>query len=741
MMPEEPIHAPIELIEIAQKMGLSHPIEALLCAPRRFEDYRKIWDDFSDLQANGPLNEFVVYRASIGPSMRGFGRRGVAPPPGGYQDSAKLLLRFPFTRGVFRLEVDLVDTKGRTVTQSVFGDIFSWKDIAPGDEVVLRGKLEQFAGRWQFNASTFVDPQDLHRVAPVYLGEAGKKVSRTDVSALIRWVNEDDERLAMAVSVACERIRQACGGLEDESILAACGVDPTQDYSSLESMILALHYPSTPEEGNHALDIVRKVCVLSMQCTAARVNSRAPCPGSAIADRASLQKSAQDLMLSIESRRAAAGFSLTKNQRDVVSAVCNRLSEDVPLNGLLNGEVGAGKTVAYMVPAVAAHLAGARVGIIAPTDLLAEQIANNIANEFGAMVSVERVRQGRKIRNPSAILVGTIGLNTAAQKIGWQPDFLIFDEQHKIHTAAREALLNPSTHTLEVTATPIPRSLGLSLYGGMDVFTLNEQPVVKSIQTGLIDTKDRSIATRAIRQAIANGKRVAIVYTLVDQPEREVIQDDEDPGINDVPQPSKTQLKEMDAKGRKSAIEAAAAFETHFPDRVGLLHGKMSQDEKIDALNRFRSGEKPLVVTTTVFETGIDVPDVQVIIIRDPEHLGASQLHQLRGRVARSGGDGLCLLLTADLDQLGQETYDRLSAFCATTDGYELATLDMLSRGVGQLDGLVQNGKSNMVFRSVKMSTRDLVAFDSARPNLQIEHDPAVKRADSSRSAQRALFT
>src|SRR3546814_456862 len=186
-----------------------------------------------------------------------------------------------------------------------------------------------------------------------------------------------------------------------------------------------------------------------------------------------------------------------------------------PLNGLLSGEVGAGKTIAYIAPAIAAYRCGGKVAILAPTMLLADQIANEVIEYFGDQVPVERIEEGGVIHSHESILVGTHSLATIARKSRSAPNLLICDEQHKLHTALRSAMVKPWTHTVDVSATPVPRSLALSLYEGMTLFTLNEQPVKKHIDTFLIDTKERPHAVTAIKRALEKKKRVAIILPRV----------------------------------------------------------------------------------------------------------------------------------------------------------------------------------------------------------------------------------
>jgi len=192
----------------------------------------------------------------------------------------------------------------------------------------------------------------------------------------------------------------------------------------------------------------------------------------------------------------------------------------------------------------------------------------------------------------------------------------------------------------------------------------------------------------------------------------------------------------------KSATASAELFEHHFPGQVVLLHGQ-TQD-KAAALDTFRRGDKRLMVTTTIFETGIDVPDVKVLVVRDPQQMGLSQLHQLRGRLARTGGDGHCFLLTEDLNALSAETVERLNTFCQSINGYDLAYADMLARGAGDLCSLEQKGKANATFKGIKITTEDLLIHNDNHADLQIhthdnQTDEDMSYAQYSKTSQRQV--
>lgn len=704
-------------------MGLNHPIESLLIAPDRYEDYRTVITDFSEITTSA-ADEPVVYRVRIksdadgNASIRGYGNKYAPVPRGGYKDPEKCEMHNPFAWGVQRIEIDVEDARGAPAIQTVFHVVRPYMDLRAGEILLMRGTAARlgFANKLYFKAQKRVPESELGRIRPVYLGAQGKQVNTDEVHAMMNWLVSNDAYVLQAYERACEAIREDCGGLTDEQILHICTpVDSAICPETLSDLLTTLHAPSrSVEDGRAAIAIGAKVCALSLQCRAQRQNARPECAEAALGAGIDLKVKMHEVISHVERRL---GYKLTNNQTEVIDAIVDRFPSTAPLNGLLSGEVGSGKTLAYAIPAVIAQAAGGRVAIMAPTDLLANQIASVIATIFGDDVMVERVRTGGKIKNPDAILVGTPGLTSRVKSAEIEINFLVIDEEHKHSIDSRDSMKTEKTHVLCVSATPIPRSLALSLYDGMDLFTLNEQPVKKNIQTALIGISERKIASAAIQASLAGGKRVAIVYTLVDQAEGT-------PGATiDAPEKHRltTEEKIIEERSRKSAIESAQLFEQAFPGKVVLLHGKMTTAEKIAALDYFRSGEKPLIITTTIFETGIDVPSVETIIVRDPEYLGLSQLHQLRGRLARNGGDGKCILLAENLDTLSEETYGRLNTFCKNNDGYALALADMLARGAGDLEGLQQQGKATTTFKGIKMTTHDLLLNQENRADLTVE--------------------
>lgn len=694
------------LIDTSEKMGLSHPMEGLLCAPDRFEDCREVYTSFRDMPDSAET-EPVLYRVFLMPGIQDSENKDLYYPAAtGYRRQQREPLNTPWRRDCFRLALDVCDEDGEDAIVNIFGATQRWKSMPINEPVIMRGTGTRY-GRSGILYLAGSDPIPAHRlgtIAPVYLGEAGKRVSGAAVTELSDWLLETEERALEALQTAVSKIRDECGELSEDDILRLCA-DPDGEFvpESLIDWLSALHDPlESVQEGMKAREMGVRICALALQCRAYKQNIRHDHELAPIASKKEigLVEQARELIPQIE---ALQGFGLTENQKEVILKVTERLTQTRPMNGLLNGEVGSGKTLSYVLPSVIAQRNGGKVAILAPTDLLADQIAQGIIDKFGDTAQVERVTTGKAIRNPDAILVGTKGLISQARKAKFVANLVICDEQQKMDTAMREALVSEHTHTLDVSATPIPRSLALSLYDGVDVFMLNEQPVKRQINTVLIDKKERALSVRSIKDTINAGGRAAIVYTLVDggkltkeQRPSDMMQDKGAPKEEIV---------------RALALDSAVVLEEHFPKQVSLLHGKRTNDEKKEALATFRSGETPLMVTTTIFETGIDVPDVKVLIIRDPQYLGISQLHQLRGRLARNGGNAECYLLVDDINALSEETYERLLGFTRTLDGHALAEQDMMSRGSGDLEGSIQKGTVNPLLRGIKLKSKDLLTM------------------------------
>jgi ATP-dependent DNA helicase RecG len=375
-------------------------------------------------------------------------------------------------------------------------------------------------------------------------------------------------------------------------------------------------------------------------------------------------------------------FELTAGQRRAAWDILQDMEKATPMNRLLQGDVGSGKTVVAATAARQAASHGFQTAVLAPTEILAQQHARGLASllePFGVSVALlsgsvkAKARQllfDRLIRGEIDVLVGTHALLEPAVQFH-QLGFVVIDEQHRFGVAQRQALLQKSQHMphlLAMTATPIPRSLSLTLYGELDISVIAEKPRDRlPIRTKIWSPVSRKTMYEEIDKQLAAGRQAYVICRLID-----------DNPTNDA------KSVETEYKKLKNSIFSHRS--------MGLLHGRMKPAEKEDVMRRFASGESDILVSTTVVEVGVDVPNATVILIEDAEQYGLSQLHQLRGRVGRSGHQSYCYLLTSDTQKPSQ----RLKEVEKSNDGFYLAEVDLKLRGPGEIYGRSQHGALNL---------------------------------------------
>ena len=391
---------------------------------------------------------------------------------------------------------------------------------------------------------------------------------------------------------------------------------------------------------------------------------------------------------------ASLPFEMTGAQKQVSKEIITDLKQNKPMLRLVQGDVGAGKTLVAGVAACHALEEGWQVALMAPTEILAEQHYLNFKKWFepmGLTVSWLSGKQKGKAREASEqsiqqgsanLVIGTHALfqdNVKFAKLG----LVIIDEQHRFGVDQRLALRNKglagmTPHQLVMTATPIPRTLAMSAYGDLDTSVIDELPPGRTpIQTVTIPLDRREQVLQRIATNCAEGKQAYWVCTLVEQSET------------------------LDAQAAEATF---AEMKLRFPEvNIGLVHGKMKADEKQKVMQQFKNNELQLLIATTVIEVGVDVPNASIMVIENAERLGLSQLHQLRGRVGRGAKASFCALLYKNpLSQNGQE---RLRIMRETNDGFLIAEKDLELRGPGELLGTKQTG--DMGFRVAKLERDD----------------------------------
>ncbi len=395
---------------------------------------------------------------------------------------------------------------------------------------------------------------------------------------------------------------------------------------------------------------------------------------------------------------ASLAFKLTDAQTRVLREIRADMSGSVPMRRLLQGDVGSGKTIVAACAALMALESGYNAAIMAPTQILAEQLASNFQRWFGGLgidvplltanTTGTALANGAVDGDQPKLWVGTHALienGFAATRLG----LVIIDEQHRFGVAQREKLVRKGLypHLLVMTATPIPRTLGLTLYGDLDISLLDQSPAGRGkIQTHVRTPDALPKVWAFIKKELNQGRQAYVVYPRVQENE------------------------EDDVKSVKR--EWPRVSEALHPHAVGLLHGQLSAEEKDRVMQQFRSGKLKALVATSVIEVGIDVPNASVMLIENAEQFGLAQLHQLRGRVGRGSHASHCILVG---DQKTDASKERLKTLANTSDGFQLAEADMRLRGPGDLVGRAQSGLPDFRFgdliedRALVESARDLV--------------------------------
>lgn len=406
-------------------------------------------------------------------------------------------------------------------------------------------------------------------------------------------------------------------------------------------------------------------------------------------------------------------FSPTGAQRRAVEEILTDMSGETSMNRLLQGDVGSGKTLVAAAAIWACIRAGYQAALLAPTEILASQHAENLnrllspfgmraALLTGGMKAAARRTTLAAIRDDEAdLIVGTHAILSEGVEFA-RLGLAVVDEQHRFGVRQRgllaEKAANP--HLLVMSATPIPRTLGLLMYGDLDISILDELPPGrKPVKTRCITGKKRADLYGFLDREIDSGRQVYIVCP--------AIEDAGGGGLNAV----------------KSYYEDIA--KAYLPDRrVGLMHGKLKPKEKAEVMDDFKSGRLDALVSTTVIEVGVDVPNATVMVIENAERYGLSALHQLRGRVGRGAAESWCFLVS---DNASESVQKRLKFLCSTSDGFAVAQYDLETRGPGDFFGSRQHGLPTLQIADLMNDTRTLHAAQSEAVALLAE-DPLLER-------------
>lgn len=417
-------------------------------------------------------------------------------------------------------------------------------------------------------------------------------------------------------------------------------------------------------------------------------------------------------------------FELTHAQKRVIKEIRADLARPVQMNRLLQGDVGSGKTMVALLTALIALDNDYQTAFMAPTEILAQQhfqaLQSYLARmdiEIGLLTGSTKAKQRRELlakleSGDLKVLVGTHALleeNVVFQNLG----LTIIDEQHKFGVAQRARFLKKNKlppHVLVMTATPIPRTLAMSLYGDLDISVIDELPPGrKPVTTVHRKDKDRLKLFKFLKEEIQKGRQVYIVYPLIEESEK------------------------LDYKDLMDGFESISRSFPLPGYAVSIVHGKMKPADKDFEMQRFVKGQTQILVATTVIEVGVNVPNASVMVIESAEKFGLSQLHQLRGRVGRGAEQSYCILMTRDF--LTDDAYQRISTMVRTNDGFEVAEVDMQLRGPGDLMGTQQSGilnfklanlaKDQKMLHSARFMAEEVLKND---PDLDFTENQSIKK-------------
>ena len=414
-------------------------------------------------------------------------------------------------------------------------------------------------------------------------------------------------------------------------------------------------------------------------------------------------------------------WPLTGAQGRAVRAIADDMRRTEPMNRLLQGDVGSGKTAVALCAALVAAEDGYQTALMAPTEILAEQHARSLRMLLrsarvhvelvtGALGQRERDHAARLLRSGTAqIVVGTHALaeeSTAFHKLG----LVVIDEQHRFGVMTRARLMSKGHRpdVLVMTATPIPRTLALTLYGDLDVSVLDELPPGRTpIATKVFKDAARDKAYEVIRRELALGRQAYVVLPLVEESEK------------------LADLKAATVERDRLTVEV-------FPGvTIGLVHGRQSTVERQEAMERFRSGADRILVATTVIEVGVDVPNASVMLIEHAERFGLSQLHQLRGRVGRGAAKSHCLLITGSSGaEWGPIARERLKVMEQTTDGFRIAEEDLRLRGPGEFLGTRQSGLPDFAVAELARD-QDILVEAREEAFALVDDDPGLRKPEN----------
>jgi ATP-dependent DNA helicase RecG len=659
-----------ERAELLTRLGIGTARDLLFFFPRDYQDLTDLRG--IDQLEEGPLVSVLATVEEVDLADRGMGRSVLG-----------VLLR----------------QDGRHLRALWFNQPFLREKFKRGQTLLLSGKAKQRAGRWQMvhpHVQVVDSEQSLSagQLLPVYSLTEG--LAQRHIRQLVRRV----------IDSCIEQLEEVFPNsyLEEHQLLP------------IKTALPELHFPSSRESLQQARRrfIYQELLILQLALAIKRQRVEQ-----------SIRAFPLELTAKIDARiRRLFPFELTSGQNQAVAEIAADMGRVHPMNRLLQGDVGSGKTIVAVYAMLLAVAHAAQVVLMAPTEVLARQHVETLERllagshtRLGLMTGSQTPRARQDLLAEIASGEIQIVIGTQAVVSGEVPfarlGLVVIDEQHKFGVRQRAALKNSSVHPhyLVMTATPIPRTISMTLFGDLDVTTLTDSPPGRqNVHTYFPPEEDRARWWEFFRKKLREGRQGYVIVPLVD-------------GSEQVQAANLEETYEHLANGELEAF------------RIGLIHGRLTPGEKLSAMDAFRSGKTQVLVATSVVEVGVDVANATLMAIEGAERFGLAQLHQLRGRISRGAFPGYCCLFA---NARNDEAVERLGAFVASNDGFRLAEIDFAMRGPGDLLGTRQHGLPPLRIADL---ARDAAVVEEARRDARelVGADPGLAEPDHALLRRMAL--
>ena len=637
------------------------------------------------------------------------------------------------------LEVRITDGRSpRALTLTFFNQAWREKDLRPGVRGIFAGKVGSYRGALQlahpdyelFESDEQTDADAAKwALTPIPLYPATSTVASWQIAKMMQLV----------LPVAAEVADPVPAELRAERGLI-----------SMADALVKIHDPQVDADWEAARESLRFTEAFILQAAL-------------LQQRAALRERVAEARLRIsgglvDRLDANLPFTLTPDQQTVGAEIENDLNSTVPMNRLVQGEVGSGKTLVALRAMLQVADNGGQAVLLAPTEVLASQHLRSIVNSLGPDLAAElvptlltgqlpvaqkRAALLRVVSGQARIVVGTHALLSDKTEF-FDLGLIVVDEQHRFGVEQRAALqlkAKNTPHSLVLTATPIPRTVAMTVFGDLDVSTIEHVPAGRPGITSHAVALDEhptwiSRVWERVGEEIAQGHQAFVVCPAIDATEVEEGDGGEEPTGEVVH--ADADMSEIAPPPRASVVSVTELLRAHpvlGTKRIEPLHGRMSADEKDRIMRAFAAGEIDIVVATTVIEVGVDVPNASTMVVMDADRFGVSQLHQLRGRVGRGSVPGLALFVTFAIT--GSLARERVEAVAATTDGFELSRVDLELRAEGDVLGASQSGGRSSLRLLRAARDGDVIADGRAAAETVLAADPALKTHEPLKQALR----